>query len=167
MPIVLPVLQSRFFHQRLTCEGTLSTSFMHSALPRRLINQTGKPPPTSSTTLSSTIQNHQRTNRQNFQLGIKCTIRHFKLYIGDWRLDIWKQARIGQNGLEQAGLCWNMLKYAEIGWNKLEQTGICWKRLEQAIIGLNRLNQARLNGKVMDYSDLGLFQPILAYSSLF
>ena len=39
-----------------------------------------------------------RNNRQNVQLGIKCTIRHLKLEIEDWGLDIGD---------------W------EIGWNRL------------------------------------------------
>ena len=56
---------------------------------------------------------HYRTNRQNVQLGIKCIIGHFQLYIGDLGLGIgdW--------------IFGNRLPYAKIGWNRLEYAGIC------------------------------------------
>ena len=51
---------------------------------------------------------YYRTNRKHVQLGIKWTIGHSKLDIGDWGLGI------GDWGLG------NMLKLVGIDWNRLE-----------------------------------------------
>ena len=54
-------------------------------------------------------------NRQNIQLGIKCSIGHSKLEIGDWGLG---------NMLELVAIDWNRPEYDRVDRNRLEYAGI-------------------------------------------
>ena len=64
--------------------------------------------------LASTAAVQSITNRQNVQLGVKYNwviqIRDLGLGIGDCRLGIGKEAGIGCNRLEYAGIGWNRLE---------------------------------------------------------
>ena len=112
---------------------------------------------------------YQRTNRQNVQMGIKCTIGHSKLEIGNWGLGI-EYWNLGWNRVVQAGLGWNILEQARIGRNRLEYAGKDWNRLEQTGIAENRLEQAGLGWNRPGFYHIpvysSLFQPIPEYSPI-